>query len=103
MLITGANQGIGYAVAQGLLAHKNYFILLGSRDASRGTKAATELNPTGELVESITTDVADDASIQQAADLVESKHGRLDVLINNAGINNEIDIMIEQQEATGGW
>lgn len=98
VLITGANQGIGYAVAQGLLVHKNYFILLGSRDASRGVKAATELDPTGEWVQSITIDVADDASVQQAADLVESKYGRLDVLINNTGINNEIDIVIEQHE-----
>lgn len=98
VLITGANQGIGYAVAQGLLAHKNYFILLGSRDVQRGVKAATELDPTGELVQSITIDVTDDASIQQAADLVEFKYGRLDVLINNAGINNEIDILIEQHK-----
>lgn len=98
VLITGANQGIGYAVAQGLLAYKSYFILLGSRDASRGAKAANELDPTGEFIQSITIDVADDASIQQAADLVESKYGRLDVLINNAGINTEIDIMIEQHK-----
>ncbi|CEO58876.1 hypothetical protein PMG11_03573 [Penicillium brasilianum] len=98
VLVTGANQGIGYAVAQGLLAHKNCFILLGSRDTSRGAKAAANLDPTGEFVESITIDVADDASIQRAADLVESKYGRLDVLINNAGINNEIDVMIEQHK-----
>ncbi|KAJ5682317.1 hypothetical protein N7462_005482 [Penicillium macrosclerotiorum] len=102
VLITGANQGIGYAVAQGLLAYKGFYILLGSRNASRGSEAAAKLDPTGQSVEAITIDVADDTSIQQAADLVESRHGRLDVLINNAGINPEIDILIQQQKKPQG-
>ncbi|KAJ5127128.1 hypothetical protein N7448_007907 [Penicillium atrosanguineum] len=96
VLITGANQGIGYEVVKGLLAHEKYHILLGSRDATRGAKAATEIDPTGRIVEPITIDVTDDASIQRAVDEVASKYGRLDVLVNNAGINNEFEMHFQQ-------
>ncbi|KAJ5987136.1 hypothetical protein N7451_011501 [Penicillium sp. IBT 35674x] len=99
VLITGANQGIGYAAAQQLLKQKDYYILLGSRNAENGAKAAADLDPSGKLVEPITIDVTDDASIQQAADYIASKHGRIDVLINNAGINNELSLYSKQQES----
>ncbi|KAJ6013702.1 hypothetical protein N7540_008293 [Penicillium herquei] len=98
VLITGANQGIGYAVAEQLLKHENYYILLGSRNEENGIKAAAELDPSGKSVEPIIIDVTDDASIQQAADHIASKHGRIDVLINNAGINNELNNYWKQQE-----
>ncbi|KAJ5625807.1 hypothetical protein N7510_002116 [Penicillium lagena] len=99
VLITGANQGIGFEVAKQILeSNKNYYILLGSRDPERGVKAAAELDPTGASVEPITIDVTDDASIERAAEQVASKHGRLDVLINNAGINNEIDIALARMK-----
>lgn len=98
VLITGANQGIGYAAAEQLLKHDNYFILLGSRNAENGAKAATELDPTGKSVEPIIIDVTDDASIQEAADYVATKYGRLDVLINNAGINNELALYWKQPQ-----
>ncbi|KAJ5806457.1 uncharacterized protein N7503_004059 [Penicillium pulvis] len=100
VLITGANQGIGYAAAEQLLKRKNYYILLGSRNAESGAKAAAEMDPSGKLVEPITIDVTDDASIQEAAGHIASKHGRIDVLINNAGINNELSLYSKQQEST---
>lgn len=98
VFITGANQGIGFAAAKQLLAHENYYILLGSRDAERGSKAAAELDPTGQRIETVTIDVADDHSIERAVDHIASKHGRIDVLVNNAGINNELDMLSKQAE-----
>ncbi|KAJ7471419.1 hypothetical protein B0H11DRAFT_2039897 [Mycena galericulata] len=87
VLITGANKGIGFEMAKQLAAgHKGYHVLIGSRDAERGAKAAEKLQKEGLSVEALTIDVADDKSIHSAAEIVKSKFGRLDVLINNAGI-----------------
>lgn len=98
VLITGANQGIGFATGKRLLAYDNYHILLGSRDAERGLKAAAELDPTGQHVEAVTIDVTDDDSIERAVDFITSKYGRLDVLVNNAGINNELELSFKEAE-----
>ncbi|KAJ7472752.1 hypothetical protein FB451DRAFT_1036182 [Mycena latifolia] len=87
VLITGANKGIGFEIAKQLASqYKGYHILMGSRDVERGAKAAEILKKDGLSVEAIAIDVADDASIAAAAKTVESKFGRLDVLINNAGV-----------------
>ncbi|KAJ5391586.1 hypothetical protein N7509_007076 [Penicillium cosmopolitanum] len=98
VFITGANQGIGLATAKQLLAYEDYYVLLGARDAERGSKAAAELDPTGQRVEAITIDVTDDDSIEEAVRQITSRHGRLDVLVNNAGINNELELFFKQAE-----
>ncbi|KAJ7118916.1 short-chain dehydrogenase/reductase SDR [Mycena epipterygia] len=85
VLITGANKGIGFEIAK-QLAQRGYHVLLGSRDAERGARAAETLQKAGLSVEAVTIDVADDESIQVAAQIVHSRFGRLDVLINNVGI-----------------
>ncbi|KAJ7662984.1 carbonyl reductase [Mycena rosella] len=87
VLITGANKGIGFEIAKQLASqYKGYHILIGSRDAERGEKAAEALKKEGLSVEALAIDVADDRSIEAAAQTVKSKFGRLDVLINNSGI-----------------
>lgn len=99
VLVSGGNKDIGYAAAEQNFKQKYYYILLGSRNADNGAEAAAKLEPSGKLVEPITIDVTDDASIQQAADHIASEHGRIDVLINNAGINNELSLYSKQQKS----
>ncbi|KAJ7113180.1 hypothetical protein C8R44DRAFT_631540 [Mycena epipterygia] len=87
VLITGANKGIGFEIAKQLaLQYAGYHVLIGSRDAERGTQAASTLQKAGLSVEALTIDVTDDDSIAAAALRVECTFGRLDVLINNAGV-----------------
>ena len=85
-LITGANKGIGKEIARQLGA-QGLTVLIGARDAQRGEEAAAELRAGGANAQAITLDVTDEASISAAAAKVESNCGRLDVLVNNAGIS----------------
>lgn len=86
-LVTGANKGLGRETVRRLAA-LGWTVLLGSRDAGRGAATVDELQdgePEG-AVELLPIDVTSDESVQAAAKEVEERHGRLDVLVNNAGI-----------------
>jgi NAD(P)-dependent dehydrogenase (short-subunit alcohol dehydrogenase family) len=78
--ITGANKGLGYETAR-RLAELGHTVILGARDPQRGEAAAARLG-----VRFVPIDVTDDASVARAAADVEAHEGRVDVLINNAGI-----------------
>jgi NAD(P)-dependent dehydrogenase (short-subunit alcohol dehydrogenase family) len=80
-LVTGASKGIGKAVAR-QLAGLGMTVYAGARDPARGERAATEVG-----ARFVRLDVTDQESIAAAARLVEEQAGRLDVLVNNAGIN----------------
>ena len=90
VLITGANQGVGYETAKNLLlSSPTYHVLLGSRDPTKGAAAVSALRGLPNLlgtVDPLTLDVTSDASVDAAAAEVAASHGRLDTLVNNAGI-----------------
>jgi NAD(P)-dependent dehydrogenase (short-subunit alcohol dehydrogenase family) len=91
-LVTGANRGIGREVAR-QLAERGYEVLLSARDGAKASAAAAELTAsTGGVVRPLTLDVADPQSIADAAEAVRSEPGRLDVLVNNAGIGSDFGV-----------
>ena len=84
-LVTGANKGIGLETAR-QLAQQNIIVLLGARDLVKGETAAGELRKEGHDVRAVEIDVSKSDSIGKAVAQVERDFGRLDILINNAGV-----------------
>jgi NAD(P)-dependent dehydrogenase (short-subunit alcohol dehydrogenase family) len=84
-LITGANRGLGFEIAR-QLGRSGVKTIIGARDAAKGEHAAKELRSEGLDIESVELDVDSASSIQAAAKQLKDRHGRLDILINNAGI-----------------
>jgi NAD(P)-dependent dehydrogenase (short-subunit alcohol dehydrogenase family) len=78
--ITGANKGLGYETAR-RLTELGHTVILGARDPERGAAAATRLG-----ARLVPIDVTDDASVARAAADIEAHEGRVDTLVNNAGI-----------------
>ena len=86
VLITGANKGIGFELAR-QLGGLGYRLWLGSRDGTRGRIAAEKLRGPGCDVRDIVIDVISDDSVSAAAAIIGKVDGKLDVLVNNAGIS----------------
>ncbi|WP_433721166.1 SDR family oxidoreductase [Actinoplanes sp. CA-051413] len=87
-LVTGANKGIGYEIAAGLGA-LGWSVGVGARDDQRREAAVEKLRAAGVDAFGVPLDVTDDASVTAAAELIEQRAGRLDVLVNNAGITGD--------------
>lgn len=79
-LITGGNKGLGFETARALI-EAGHTVYLGARDPERGIAAAAAIG-----AHHVTLDVTDDASVAAAAEEIDAREGRLDVLVNNAGI-----------------
>lgn len=84
-LVTGSNRGIGYAAVQELLI-KGYRVILTARKETDGAKSLSELEKFGDAIFN-PLDVSDPDSIKKIAGYIASEFGKLDILINNAGIN----------------
>ncbi len=83
-MVTGANKGIGLQIAKDL-ARNGFTVLVGSRDLERGRSAAGSVGADARAVQ---LDVTNQASIAAAAERIRTELGRLDVLVNNAGIGH---------------
>lgn len=84
-VVTGANRGLGLETCR-QLARLGLTVILTSRDPAKGEAAAASLRDTGSDVRFHPLDVTDARSIQRLAQYVETGFGRLDVLVNNAGV-----------------
>jgi NAD(P)-dependent dehydrogenase (short-subunit alcohol dehydrogenase family) len=89
VLITGANRSIGLELVK-QLSKKGLFVYLGTRDLEKGNAVVKELNASGfENIKAIQIDVTNPDTILAAKNIVESEQGKLDILINNAGVSGE--------------
>jgi len=88
VLVTGANKGIGREIVRQLSEH-GLRVYLGARNEALGKQAATELSEGGSDVRFVRLDVTKSDSIQSCAQTIKDDSGKLDVLINNAGVNFE--------------
>ncbi|MBW2232620.1 MAG: SDR family oxidoreductase [Deltaproteobacteria bacterium] len=86
VVVTGAASGIGKALARGLCAKRAHLALV-DIDEARLTEIATELEASGQRVSRHQADVGDRQRMQALPDEVLAEHGRVDVLINNAGVS----------------
>src|SRR5690348_15309526 len=95
--VTGANKGIGLETARGL-GKLGFTVVLGSRDEARGKAAADQLRSEGiKGVEAVRFDVTRPEDHKQVARHLEERYGKLDVLVNNAGVQ------LEEADFGGGF
>jgi 3-oxoacyl-[acyl-carrier protein] reductase len=87
-LVTGASRGIGRAIAKALAA-EGATVVLTARDGARLAEAVAEIAAAGGHAEARAMDVADRASVEAVFDEVVKAHGRIDHLVNNAGITRD--------------
>lgn len=87
-LITGANKGIGFETAR-QLSKQGIKVLIGARDEKKGNEAELKLKSEGLDVEFVHLDVDNYETHKSAGNYIQEKYGKLDILINNAGIMEE--------------
>ena len=88
VLVTGGNNGIGFATCQLFANQPNYHVIMGSRSREKGQEALSTIKASnsGSSISLVNLDIVSDVSIAAAVQEVRSQHGHIDVLINNAGI-----------------
>jgi len=86
-VVTGAGRGIGFEIARAL-GEAGAMVVMAELDESSGPSAADTLSASGMQAEFLQLDVTDSAAVNRAAADVMRRHGRIDVLVNNAGTAN---------------
>lgn len=97
--ITGANRGIGLETAREL-AKLGAKVVIGARDLEKGEGAAETLRSEGLQAESLAFDVTRVEDHQASYDFFEQRYGKLDILINNAGVQKEVDHLAPMNETS---
>jgi NAD(P)-dependent dehydrogenase (short-subunit alcohol dehydrogenase family) len=85
ILVTGANKGIGFETAR-QLAQQGHTVIVGARDAQKAEAAVGELAKENLTTHPLALDVTDSGSIARAVQHLTERFGKLDTLINNAGV-----------------
>ena len=85
-IVTGGNGGIGFGMGRGL-ARAGAHVVVAARNAEKSAKAVREIEQVGGHASAVNVDVADEASVKRLMETVRTHQGRLDILINNAGMN----------------
>ncbi len=102
-LITGASKGIGFEIAR-QLGQQEMIVLVGARSIEKAEQAAAQLQAEQIQAHPIELDVTVEQHIRSATDAIEKEYGKLDVLVNNAGVfldheGTDVDMMRRSFEA----
>ena len=96
-LVTGAYRGLGFAIAQGL-ARAGATVVLNGRKAEALASAAKTLTDLGLRASTSVFDVTDGAAVRAAVAAIEREHGRIDIVVNNAGIQRRNPVVDFKRE-----
>lgn len=90
-LVTGSSQGIGFALAKGLM-EAGAAVALNGRDVAKLARAAQDLRANGGKVYELAFDATDHAAVAHAIDKFEAETGPIDILVNNAGMQHRSEL-----------
>jgi 3-oxoacyl-[acyl-carrier protein] reductase len=93
-VVTGGSRGIGLAIA-GALADLGFAVVIAGRDEARLDRSSAELRSRGPKCEGIVCDVSNLASVTEFGTRLRETYGRVDVLVNNAGIGGSASLLHE--------
>jgi len=102
IIITGAGQGIGRVFAKAF-AMVGAAVVIAERNEEKAAAVSAEIMKAGGNALAVETDVADEASVKEMVEVVDDEYGRVDVLINNAGIFSTLEMRPFDQIPLEEW